>query len=174
MAEPAKRPSYRPPYVETLAEKRIREAMERGEFDNLKGSGKPLPSIDQPYREDWWINGLIEREQLDMSGAMSPTMALRREAADLPGEVVGLPSEQAVRRVVEDFNRRVKLDRLRPATGREMPPIAKTLDVEEMVALWREAAERRRAEREAQAAAEAEARAAALAARPRRWWQRRR
>lgn len=28
---------------ELIAEKRIREAMERGDFDNLPGTGKPLP-----------------------------------------------------------------------------------------------------------------------------------
>jgi hypothetical protein len=28
--------------LETLVEKRIREAMEKGEFDNLPGKGEPL------------------------------------------------------------------------------------------------------------------------------------
>ena len=34
---------------EIVAEQRIKEAMERGDFDNLPGSGKPLPkdNIDQ-------------------------------------------------------------------------------------------------------------------------------
>lgn len=34
---------------EELAEKAIREAQERGEFDNLPGAGKPLPLEDEPF-----------------------------------------------------------------------------------------------------------------------------
>jgi hypothetical protein len=30
---------------ESLAERRIREAGERGEFDNLPGAGQPLPGL---------------------------------------------------------------------------------------------------------------------------------
>lgn len=33
-------------------EEQIREAMERGEFDNLQGTGKPLPLSDNPYAGD--------------------------------------------------------------------------------------------------------------------------
>ena len=32
-----------------LAEKAIREAQERGEFDGLSGQGRPLPETDDPY-----------------------------------------------------------------------------------------------------------------------------
>lgn len=32
--------------LERIAEKRIRDAMEAGEFDNLEGAGKPLPKDD--------------------------------------------------------------------------------------------------------------------------------
>ena len=89
-----------PQHVETIAEKRIREAQERGEFDNLPGAGKPLPSLDRPYREDWWINGLIEREQLDMTGAMNPTMALRKEAHAMDETVRDVAREESVRAIV--------------------------------------------------------------------------
>lgn len=164
------------PYWESLADKRIREAMERGEFDNLKGAGRPLPSIDKPYDPDWWINALVERENLDLSGAMHPTMALRAEAKRMPTEVRDLPTEDAVRRVVADFNRRVLHDRLRPATGTQMPPIAPTVDADEMVAHWREAdAARQEAARERRAAAErAEAERIAALSPVRRWWVTRR
>lgn len=165
-----------PHHWESLADKRIREAMERGEFDNLKGAGKPLASIDKPYDPDWWINSLVERENLDLSGAMHPTMALRREAQRMPDEVRDLPSEDAVRNVVAAFNRRVLEDRLRPATGKAMPPIARTVDADEMVEHWRAAedqrARRRRAERAAREQAERE-RIAGLSP-ARRWWESRR
>lgn len=36
-----------------LIEDRIREAMERGEFDNLRGKGKPLDLNGNPWAGDW-------------------------------------------------------------------------------------------------------------------------
>ena len=39
---------------ESSIEKQIREAMEHGEFDNLRGKGKPLDLGENPYTpEDW-------------------------------------------------------------------------------------------------------------------------
>ena len=41
---------------EDAIEKQIREAMERGEFDNLKGKGKPLDLERNPFTpEDWQL-----------------------------------------------------------------------------------------------------------------------
>jgi hypothetical protein len=50
--------------VETLAENRIRQAMEEGKFDDLPGFGKPIPDIDEPYDPDWWIRKWVKREKL--------------------------------------------------------------------------------------------------------------
>ncbi|MFL6152307.1 MAG: DUF1992 domain-containing protein, partial [Ornithinibacter sp.] len=50
--------------------------------------------------------------------------------------LVDVRSEAEVREILEDFNRRVKVDRLRPAVG-EMPPLlARTVDVDEVVEQW--------------------------------------
>ncbi len=40
----------KPPGVsfETWIDKQIREAADRGEFDNLPGAGKPIPDLDKP------------------------------------------------------------------------------------------------------------------------------
>ena len=41
---------------EDAIEKQIREAMERGEFDNLKGKGKPLDLERNPFTPaDWQL-----------------------------------------------------------------------------------------------------------------------
>ena len=53
-----------------------------------------------------------------------------------------------MREIIEDYNKRVLADRLRPAVGNLPPMIAKTLDVDDMVARWRAL----RAEREERAA----------------------
>lgn len=162
-----------PEHVQSLVEMRIREAQERGDFDNLPGAGKKLASIDRPYTEDWWVQSLIEREELDVIGATNPTMALRRERAQMRDTVRDVPREESVREIVDDYNRRVKLDRLRPATGPQMPPIAKTLDVETVLEQWR--IDRVEVEEQERAAREEAAALAARAERERRenrWWRR--
>jgi hypothetical protein len=41
---------------ELLAEKRIQAALERGEFDNLPGQGRPLRWRENPFLpRDWWL-----------------------------------------------------------------------------------------------------------------------
>jgi hypothetical protein len=47
-----------------VAENRIREAIEQGAFDDLPGAGKPLPDIDEPYDEMWWVRKWVQRERL--------------------------------------------------------------------------------------------------------------
>src|SRR5688572_20500638 len=37
--------------LETLVEKKIREAMEKGEFDNLPGKGEPLDLSENPFED---------------------------------------------------------------------------------------------------------------------------
>ncbi len=160
-------------------EKAIREAQERGEFDNLPGAGKPLRLGDPEYEDpDWWVKGLVQRENLDLSLAMPPAMVLRKEAAGFPESLLDLRTEEGVRAVLEDYNRRVRVDRLRPAIGPLPPLIARTVDVDEVVEGWRELREQRRAEAQTQASArraEAEAAASAVtsSAQTRRpWWRR--
>ncbi len=125
------------PY-ETPVDKAIREARERGEFDNLPGAGKPLRNLGNPDDADWWVKAYAAREGLDLSAAMPPVLALRKEAATFPESLLELATEASVRAVLEDFNRRVKQDRLRPASGPAMPVVAPTVDVDAMVERWRE------------------------------------
>jgi hypothetical protein len=158
------------PYWESAVERQIREAQERGEFDNLPGAGKPLDLRDSGD-PDWWVKRFAERENLDLGDALPGPLALRKEAATYPGALADVRTEQQVREIIEDYNRRVLADRLRPVVGNLPPVLARTLDVDEMVAAWRVL----RDEREEQLRrARAEREAAAAAARPpaRSWWSR--
>jgi hypothetical protein len=119
------------PWVERL----IREAQERGEFDDLPGAGKPLPSFEGQDDENWWIRGLIEREHLDMTAALPPQLALRKEAQVLPARIMQESSEQRVREVLEDFNARVRELWRRPMDGPLV--VARTVDVDRLVDEWR-------------------------------------
>ena len=49
--QPAKKKPTSAKERQALVEQRIQEAMERGEFDNLPGKGKPLRLDDNPYLE---------------------------------------------------------------------------------------------------------------------------
>jgi hypothetical protein len=129
---------WRQPQQETWVDRQIREAQERGEFDNLPGAGKPLGDLGDPNDSEWWVRRYIEREKLDVSGALPSPLALRREAASFPDSLVDVRTEGDVREILEDYNHRVKVDRLRPAVGNLPPLLARTVDVDEVVEQWRE------------------------------------
>lgn len=50
--------------IDIVAENRIRQAMEEGQFDDLPGQGMPIPDIDEPYDPLWWVKKWIRREQM--------------------------------------------------------------------------------------------------------------
>ena len=120
---------------ESFVEEQIRLAVERGEFDDLPGAGRPLEGLedDDP---DWWVRKFLEREKIDFTDALPPAVALRKEARAMPESLAGLRTEAAVRERVADYNARVTADRRRPATGPHPPLWAPFVDVEEMVRRW--------------------------------------
>jgi len=122
-------------WYESLIDRQIREAQERGEFDNLPGAGKPLPGHGEEYEEDWWIKELIRRENI--TGVLPASLRLRREVEDLMRTVATRKTEAAVRRVVADLNERI----LRAQRGHlDGPPVVlSTVDADEIVAVWRAA-----------------------------------
>ena len=123
---------------ESAVDKAIREAQERGEFDNLPGAGKPL-RIRNPNDPNWWVRDFIEREQIEMP--LPTTLALKREAERLPAELLELRTEDLVRARIEDFNDRVLEARRRPPDG---PPVfVRTIDVDAQLVAWRAAREDR-------------------------------
>ncbi|MFS0729086.1 DUF1992 domain-containing protein [Curtobacterium sp. 1P10AnD] len=144
----------------------IEEAERRGVFEDNPYHGKPLPSNDGRHDPDWWIRSKIEREQI--TGIAPPAFALKKEDAELDGQLDALSTEADVRDVLEDFNARVKEARRQLLGG---PPVVTPLrDVEAELRAWHD---RREARRAADATAAA-AQAAASDSRPPRWWRRRR
>ena len=112
----------------------IRDAMMRGEFDNLQYAGKPIPNLSEANDPDWWVKGLIEREKI--SGLGPPALLLRVEDTELDGVLDAKPSAAQVRETVEDFNRRIIEARRQLLGG---PPVVTRLrDVELEVQRWRE------------------------------------
>jgi Domain of unknown function (DUF1992) len=117
----------------TWVDRQIREATERGEFDNLPGAGKPIADLDKPHDERWWIKQKLRRENLTW---VPPTIALRREAEEALLAAYRASSEERVRRIVAEINGRILEGNRKAASG---PPLNLTpLDVERVVRTWRE------------------------------------
>jgi hypothetical protein len=147
----------------TWVDVQVRRAMERGEFDDLPGQGKPIEDLGVEHDPDWWVKKLVERERIAI---LPPAIALRKEDAALEDRLDRLTAEKEVRRELDDFNRRVVEIRRQLQGG--PPVVTPTRDVDAEVAAWHE---RRTARIEAQRAAVA-ANRPAPARRP--WWSRRR
>jgi len=110
----------------------IQQAMERGDFDDLPGYGKPIEGIGSDHDPDWWLKKLVEREQI--TGVLPPALQIRKDDAELDGRLDRLGTEREVRREVEDFNDRVRKAMIQPLGG---PPMITTQrDVEDEVAGW--------------------------------------
>lgn len=149
---------------ESPVDQAIREAMERGAFDNLPGAGKPLPQNDSGgdyFLARWSAQEESGRPFLPMS------LQLRKEAHDIRVRVSRERSELRVRELVDDLNVRISNEIRMPTS---QPPLAmRQLDVDEIVADWI-------AERDQWAVEQAAALAAMQPAEPpirRRWWRRR-
>lgn len=144
------------------AEYLIRDAMAQGKFDNLQYAGKPIPGLGEGHDPDWWVKGLIQRENL--TGMGPKAILLRTEDAKLDARLDDQYSEKQVRDILADFNARV-IDARRQLQGGP-PVVTQTRDIDAELERWR--------------ARKAEAAAAAAARLPepanpeirRRWWKR--
>ena len=116
------------------AEYLIRDAMAQGKFDHLKYAGKPIPGLGEKYDPDWWVKGLIQRENI--TGMGPKAILLRTEDAGLDARIDELHSEKQVRELLEDFNARV-IDARRQLQGGP-PVVTKTRDVEAELRRWAE------------------------------------
>src|SRR5688572_30547660 len=123
-------------YVDVVVD----QAMRRGEFDNLPLHGKPIPGLTGTHDPDWWVKGLIERENI--TGVL-PSAQLRKDDAELDDRLDLEAMEQRVREIITDFNARV-VDARRQLRGGP-PVVTPTRDVDEEVRRWEERRAARRA-----------------------------
>ena len=118
---------------ESWIDRQVREAEERGEFDDLPGAGKPIPDLDKPFDELWWVKDKLRREGLSY---MPPSVALRKEAADALVAASRADSEAEVRKIISAIN-----DKIRKANRIGIAGPALMLvpyDVERVLREWRE------------------------------------
>ncbi len=68
----SERKNIRPKDWESYAEALIRAAQDEGQFDNLPGFGRPIPGIDEPLDENWWVREKLKREGLGVKPVSPP------------------------------------------------------------------------------------------------------
>ena len=114
---------------ETWVDRQIRQAAERGEFDNLPAAGKPLRDLDRPHDEMWWVKDKLRREKLSY---LPPTLALRKEVHDTLASAAHAPTEAQARAIVERLNEAIVEANRTPSRG---PPVMlRPVDVERFLA----------------------------------------
>jgi hypothetical protein len=118
---------------ESFVERQIREAQERGEFDDLRGKGEPIADLHQPYDELWWVRRKMQREGLSL---VPPALALRREHERTRERISRARSEREVRHLVERLNARIVEVNAAVTDGPSSNLVP--LEVERVVADWRD------------------------------------
>ena len=87
--------------LEKIAEKKIREAIERGEFANLPGAGKPLRlEDDSMIPEDLRVAYKI----LKNAGCIPPELELRREIITLRDLLRSIEDDDDKREKIQELN----------------------------------------------------------------------
>ncbi|MFE3442827.1 DnaJ family domain-containing protein [Nocardia sp. NPDC059180] len=149
---------------ESWVDKQVREATERGEFEKLPGTGKPIPGAGTGVEENWWLRDYLRREGVRADGMLPESLVLRRDIEEIRETVRELDSERAVRAAVSELDQRI-VRWVRTQT----PPIVPIapVDADEVVAQWRAD---RAPTRPKQPSRDAEPTASAPI--KRRWWQR--
>ncbi|SER19204.1 protein of unknown function [Lentzea xinjiangensis] len=114
---------------ESWVDRQIREAQERGEFDDLPSAGKPLPGAGEPLEEDWWIKRKVREEE--GTAGLPPSLVLRKQAETAKARALAAPTDDEARAIIGEVNAKI-LDALRkPLSG---PPLnLMPFDVEELV-----------------------------------------
>jgi hypothetical protein len=120
---------------ESWVDVQITQAMKDGKFDDLPGMGKPIPDLLKPETELDLVAKIARREGIEGTLFLPPALALAKEREDLPERLAKEWNEAKVRTLVEDLNKRIRTERLKPQEG----PLfrVRDVDVEQAVAEWR-------------------------------------
>lgn len=116
---------------ESFTERRIREAAEAGAFAALPGFGKPIPGIDEPLDENWWVKRKLCDEGV---GIVPPVLEARLAVEKTLAEIAGMAAEADVRRRLAELNEQIRAAHYSPIAG-PAGGVAE-VDIEAGVANW--------------------------------------
>jgi hypothetical protein len=122
------------PRFEGWLDRQIRQARERGEFDDLPGAGQPLADLGKPYDEMWWVKRKLRHENLSY---LPPSLALRKEAHEAVQGATQARTEAELRDRLGAINERIR-DAIRMGIrGPDLNLVP--VDIERFVCDWRRA-----------------------------------
>lgn len=155
-------------------DQQIAEAEKRGAFDNLPGTGKPLPNLGEANYGQVWLRDLLRREGVSSEEMLPTPLKLRKQRERLADSVGELRSEEEVRDAVRELNRLIVDSRRNPEGPAIFVPL---VSQDEMLARWQAAHAARRPASGAAATSPDPGGGAAPAGdggtpSPRRWWRR--
>lgn len=135
MSQPSGEERRRQPALrhESWIDRQVREAIERGEFENLEGAGKPLRNLDD-RDPDWWVKAKLKREGI--APPLPTSLQLRKEREEIQRTLADVQLESQVREIVDDLNTRIRESYRRRPDGPLR--ITHTLVPDDVVAEWRE------------------------------------
>lgn len=117
---------------EKFAEQQLKAAFEAGEFQRLPGHGRPIPGIDEPLDENWWIKKKLRDEQVSL---LPPLLEAKRDIQQTRERIRTIRSETRVRVELEKLRDRVRKALDSPAPS---PPVyVMPVDLESELAAWR-------------------------------------
>lgn len=115
---------------ETWVDKLIREAQDRGDFDNLP-KGKKIKGLDRPWSLDDWAREMVEREGVSI---LPPGLQLRRDVERELEEIMKLALEEGVRRAVDKLNAHIRQTNRQIHEGPQS--LVKPLNPDDVVKRW--------------------------------------
>lgn len=86
---------------ERLADSKIAEAVQAGQFDALPGLGQPIPHLDDGWDESRWLREKLKAEDLRV---MPPAWAIREWAREEAEKLSAIAEEASLRERVAAFN----------------------------------------------------------------------
>jgi hypothetical protein len=84
-----------------LVEQRIKEAMEKGEFDNLPGKGKPLPLEDDSHVPE---DLRLAYKLLKNADCLPPELLEKKEILQMEDMLTTLPDERERYKLIKKIN----------------------------------------------------------------------
>ena len=121
-------------------DQQIAEAEKRGAFDDLPGTGKPLPNLGEGDYGQVWLRDYLRREGVSSEEFLPTPLKLRKQRERLAENVRHLRSEEEVRDAVKELNRLIVDARRNPEGPAIFVPL---VNQDEMVARWKAAHEAR-------------------------------
>jgi hypothetical protein len=103
------------PGYEKIVEQRIKEAMEKGEFDNLPGKGKPIPLEDDSHVPE---DLRLAYKLLKNADCLPPELLEKKEILQMEDMLAKLPDEKERYKLIKTINFKImKLN----VTGKKSP-----------------------------------------------------